>query len=257
MCSYANTAGTTGFKCTGKGECTTTAKDSCTEPTPTPTPAPVTVTPAPTECGARTSCSSCTEKLGCGWCVANDFKVCIATASNTASVSGSTTCTNKNGIWYEKTCTASVTPAPVTSTPNDTPKPTEKVVNTVTITGTVDKTTTVDRTVAEKVASAIQKTVADALKIDQSLVTVDVVTSTKDDGSTSFTVSIKVSSSTVSSDKFASGVSTITSDSIVSSLSTQGVPVQPGSVNIQNNNQNSFANEVVVALLLLLAVVLL
>jgi hypothetical protein len=261
-CGMCYSSSTSAPKCSSQSDCSNTGtfKTVC-ESTNAPTPTP---TPTPSECGALTSCSACTAKASCGWCEAKEFRKCMPLGSNTATTSSASLCSSKSGIWYERACTAVVTPAPTPGptpkpnepTPSPTPKPTEPVYNKVTITATVDKTTTVDVTTADKVAVVIQKTVADALKIDQSKVTVVVSTSLKDDGSTAFSIEIKVSSDSISSDKFAAGVSTISSDSIESSISSQGVNVQSGSVNISNNNQQSYAEKIILVSLLLLAVVL-
>jgi len=102
-----------------------------------------------------------------------------------------------------------------------------------------------------------KKTIADTLKIDQSKVVVDVTTTLNQDGTTTFSIAIKVDATTVTNDDFVRGVSGVSTSSIESSLTTSGVPVQSGSVSINSNPQNSFSVRIVFVSLTLIAAVLL
>jgi len=269
MC-YSSTTSGSYAKCSTQSECginTASFKTVCdtTAPAPTPTPTPTPVPPPPTsDCNVLTSCQTCAAKEGCGWCE-SQTKTCVKVATTSNTAGSAIYCKSNGGIWYERSCTTVVYPPVASPSPSPSPSPNDPTVtpkidptyNTATVKGTVSSTSTVDKTASDKVASVIQKTVADSLKIDQSKVIVGVTTTLNNDGTTTFSINIKVDSTTVSNDEFVKGVSSISSSSIENSITNEGVSVQSGSVSINSNTQNSFSERIVFVSLTLIGAVLL
>jgi len=259
-CGLCYVSNTNDKKCSSELECVNlgTYKKTC-DATPTPTPSPV-PPPPPSECNAMTTCQTCAAKEGCGWCESQTKKCLKLSTTNSLDYNSGVYCKSLGGLWYERSCTTVVTPAPSPSpspSPNE-PTPTPKVeptYNTATVKGTVSST--VDKTASDKVAAVIKDTIATTLKVDQSKVLVDVTTTLNSDGTTTFSMNIKVDASTVSNDDFIKGLNSISSDTIENSIQGQGVTVQSGSVSISSNNQNSYASRIVFVSLLLIAAVLL
>jgi hypothetical protein len=190
------------------------------------------------------------------------------------------------GIWYEKTCSIIIDPTPTPSynpspspyptpsptpnsgSPSPSPTPTPTPSHTpspspspypyykATVSGTLDSSSSVDQTTAVTLANITRQIISDKLHIDPSNVIVTVSATLNEDGTTAFSIEIKVLSSVVSSASFTDGLSSISADSIESSINSQGVNVRSGSVSITSNQQGSFAGKIVVSLLFITAVLL-
>jgi len=223
--------------------------DGCSN---TPVPPPVTKTPEPP---ATNPCLTVTQTLcdcvkisTCGWCegtytsngLSKAYAFCRTREATTNSDNGEAVCKSYNSVW-------SVGNVDKCAVPNDPAKYYE-----ATATGKVKGE--VNATVSAVIESIIQKVVADKLGIDTNKVNVVVSLTKNNDGTTSFDVNVKVTKDgTVSETQFNTGVDGILGSSVEDQITKQGVDVQSGSVNINNNNIPSNGIRIVMTVLLFVA----
>jgi len=103
-----------------------------------------------------------------------------------------------------------------------------------------------NETTTEVIEEIIQKVVAEKLGISQEKVDVIVKVVSNTDGTTSFTVTVKVANVDVTESTFKSGIDSILSSSVQSSMQQQGVDVK----SVNSIEVNNFAGKFVVSLVL-------
>jgi len=193
--------------------------------------------PPPTTTGsvyrpcAYTSKCDCVKDSLCGYCLMPTSQRCNTRDGATSTgLSGQVWCTNEQGNWTTSGDGCSNSSTSYTATVNG-------VVNGV-----------LDVNLTDTVAQVVQGVVAKKLGIDPSAVEVVVSTTTNADGTTSFTLTIKVGAGTISGVAF-SNIDNISGSDLEQALSSSGVNTKSGSVNIQSNNSN-FAGKIVISLFL-------
>jgi len=101
----------------------------------------------------------------------------------------------------------------------------------------------------DTIAQVVQDVIAKKLGIDPSAVEVVVTTTTNANGTTSFSLTVKVGAGTISGVAF-SDIDNISGSELEQALSSSGVNPLSGSVNIQSSNTGNFAGKIVISVFL-------
>jgi len=208
--------------------------------THTPPPNPI----AP--CQFSTFCD-CTKSFECGWCsgyhviegVNKSWAYCkiIKVIDNTTVVYGETVCHQNGGKWAKGT--QEICKPPVVSE-----------YHVATVEGTLNSKP--NETTTQIIAAVIQSVVSQKLGIEVDKVQVIVSVTENMDGTTSFTVTVKVLKTLVSDTTFDTGVDSIVSSSLQTSIQNQGVDVKSiGSITPIVN----YAGKLFVSLLVALVII--
>jgi len=180
---------------------------------------------------AYTSLCDCVNDTTCGYCKWATAQKCSTLVGTSTVPGGPDWCHSEGGNWT--TSGDSCTNPSTTS-------------YTATVTGVINGVLDVNLT--DTVAQVVQNIIAKKLGIDPSAVEVTVATTTNPDGTTSFTLTVKVGSGTISGLAF-NNIDNVTGTELEQALSSNGVNTKSGSVNIQSNNSN-FAGKIVISVIL-------
>jgi len=210
----------------------------------TPAPAPNPIPP----CQFSTFCD-CTKSFECGWCSGTyvvegtnkSFAYCkiIKVIEGSVSVHGETVCHQNGGTWAKGS--QEICKAPVGN---------EYYV--AKVEGVLN--TKPNETTTQIIAGVIQKSVADTLGIAPEKVQVIVSVTDNADGTSGFSVTVKVSTTVLTEGSFDTGMNSIVSSNLQSSIQSQGVDVKSiDSVTV--TPINNYAGKLFVSLLVALMIV--
>jgi hypothetical protein len=216
----------------------------CNAPAPGPSPTP-TPEPSPVTCSFSTFCD-CTNAEGCGWCSGHELVGGVEKpwAFCKQITNGQEVCHHEGGLW---------TKGVQDKCQEHPPLPTTETWFEADATGTLNSG--LNETVTSIIEQVIQSLVAHKLGVDPDKVQVVVKVTPKSDGTTDFTVSVKVSSADVKEGDFKAGVDSILSENVRSSLSDiHGVDVKLGA--FSPVNADNFAGKLIISLIVSIMVIL-
>jgi len=228
QCKPMTTSGGTTVTNTKTGEPTKTTVTSTRTGEPTKT---TTAVLEPRPC-SYTSLCDCVKDVLCGYCKWATAQKCNKReGATTTGLSGEAWCKNEKGNWTTSTETC-------VEHQQDYKAEIKGVVEGV-----------VDTNLTDTIAKVIQGIIASKLKIDPSTVEVTVSIKTEADV-TSFSVTVKVGSGTISLDQF-SDINNISAAELEAQLSGAGVTLKEGTVSVQQSATNtSNAGKIIVSVFL-------